>query len=94
MGIQTQRRRRKTKQRKRKRKRKRRRTVKTKSGFKKDHCAPRLSHEKLEFRNFVLVPLNEILPNWIHPKTKEHIGSLLKKLNDVDKTSILKIKKY
>ena len=50
-------------------------------------------HNKLEFRNFVLVPLNEILPNWIHPKTKEHIGSLLKKLNDVDKNSILKIKK-
>ena len=53
-----------------------------------------IPHNKLEFRNFVLVPLNEILPNWIHPKTKEHIGSLLKKLNDVDKNSILKIKKY
>ena len=28
-------------------------------------------HKKLIYRNFVLIPLQEMLPNWRHPKTKE-----------------------
>ena len=50
-------------------------------------------HKQLTFRNFVLYPLNEILPNWIHPKTKKTVNSLINKLSDQDKNSILKIKK-
>ena len=50
-------------------------------------------HEKLDYRNFVLIPLQEILPNWIHPKSKEKISTLLKKLSVEDRKSILKIKK-
>ena len=50
-------------------------------------------HEKLDYRNFVLIPLEEILPNWIHPKSKEKISTLLKKLSAEDRKSILKIKK-
>ena len=50
-------------------------------------------HEKLDCRNFVLIPLQEILPNWIHPKSKEKISTLLKKLSVEDRKSILKIKK-
>ncbi len=50
-------------------------------------------HEKLDFRNFVLIPLQEILPNWIHPKSKEKISTLLKKLSLEDRKSILKVKK-
>ena len=50
-------------------------------------------HEKLDCRNFVLIPLQEILPNWIHPKSKEKISTLLKKLSAEDRKSILKIKK-
>ena len=48
-------------------------------------------HEKLDCRNFVLIPLQEILPNWIHPKSKEKISTLLKKLSAEDRKSILKI---
>ena len=50
-------------------------------------------HKKLIYRNFILYPLQEILPDWKHPKTKELISVLIKKLPKEDKNSILKIKK-
>ena len=50
-------------------------------------------HKKLIYRNFVLYPLKEIVPGWKHPKTKETINSLINKLPDDDKNSILKINK-
>ena len=50
-------------------------------------------HKKLTFRNFVLFPLREVLPEWIHPKTKVSINDLINKLSDKDKKSILKVKK-
>ena len=50
-------------------------------------------HKKLIYRNFILYPLREILPNWKHPKTKELVSALIKNLPNEDKNSILKIKK-
>ena len=50
-------------------------------------------HTKLIYRNFILYPLQEILPNWKHPKTKELVSVLIKNLSNEDKNSILKIKK-
>ena len=50
-------------------------------------------HKKLRSRNFVLFPLQEILPNWRHPKTKEPISTLIQKLTEEDRKSILKINK-
>ena len=50
-------------------------------------------HKRLSYRNFVLFPLNEILPEWKHPKTKEKINTLLAKLSEEDRKSILKINK-
>ena len=50
-------------------------------------------HKKLIYRNFVLFPLQEIAPNWIHPKTKEKISNLIAKLPEEDRKSILKVKK-
>ena len=50
-------------------------------------------HKKLIYRNFVLYPLKEIVPEWKHPKTKETINSLINKLPNDDKNSILKINK-
>ena len=32
-------------------------------------------------RNFTLIPLYEIKKNWIHPKNKQKIDILIKKLN-------------
>ena len=52
-----------------------------------------LPHKKLEFRNFVLYPLEEIYPEWRHPKTKVIISSLIEKLPEIDRKSILKVKK-
>ena len=50
-------------------------------------------HTKLILRNFVLLPLQEILPKWEHPKTKETISALILKLPKEDVKSILKVKK-
>ena len=52
-----------------------------------------LPHNDLSKRNFILFPLQEISPNWKHPKTKEFISDLLQKLSEDDKNSILKIDK-
>ena len=53
----------------------------------------KVPHEKLIYRNFVLFPLQEIVPNWVHPETKEKISALIEKLPEDDRKSILKIKK-
>ena len=51
-------------------------------------------HTKLIYRNFILYPLQEILPDWKHPKTNELVSALIEKLPKEDKKSILKIKKF
>ena len=51
-------------------------------------------HSKITHRNFVLYPLQEIVPDWKHPKTNELIGTLIEKLPREDKNSILKVNKY
>ena len=53
----------------------------------------KVPHEKLIYRNFVLFPLREIVPKWVHPKTKDSIDELIKKLPNQEKKSILKIAK-
>ena len=50
-------------------------------------------HISLESRNFVLLPLKEILPNWKHPKSKESINTLIEKLPLDERNSILKVNK-
>ena len=52
-----------------------------------------ITHKELSLRNFVLVPLYEIFPEWKHPKTKEIITSLIDKLPQEERKSILKVKK-
>ena len=49
-------------------------------------------HAELNFRNFVLYPLIEILPTWKHPLTNETAKDLISKLSEDDKNSILKVK--
>ena len=50
-------------------------------------------HNKLIYRNFVLIPLKEIIPNWRHPITKESIDLIIDRLSNIDKKSILKVRK-
>jgi 2-amino-4-hydroxy-6-hydroxymethyldihydropteridine diphosphokinase len=52
-----------------------------------------IPHKKLNLRNFVLYPLQEILPKWQHPESNEYISTLIEKLPLEDRKSILKIKK-
>ena len=52
-----------------------------------------IPHKKLVLRNFVLIPLMEIISDWQHPETKEHIGVLIDELTEDEKNSILKIRK-
>ena len=61
--------------------------------FKCNNLEFRVPHEMLAFRNFVLIPLKEILPKWKHPKNKEAIDFLIDRLSNIDKKSILKIDK-
>ena len=61
--------------------------------FKYESLNLTIPHKKLIYRNFVLLPLQEISPEWKHPVTKENISSLIDKLSEEDKKSILKIKK-
>ena len=48
-----------------------------------------LPHKEMNSRNFVLFPLKEIQPNWIHPKTNETVDTLIEKLPPQVRKSIL-----
>ena len=52
-----------------------------------------IPHKDLSSRNFVLFPLQEILPDWKHPKSKENVSALIQKLPEEDRKSILKVNK-
>jgi 2-amino-4-hydroxy-6-hydroxymethyldihydropteridine diphosphokinase len=41
-----------------------------------------IPHSHLTERNFVLYPLFDVCPNWIHPKQKTSISELIKKINN------------
>jgi len=62
--------------------------------FKYNNLDFTVPHKELEYRNFVLYPIEEILPGWRHPKTNKPVAELIKKLTKDDKNSILKINKY
>ena len=61
--------------------------------FKYNNLDFTVPHKELIHRNFILLPIQEIHPEWRHPKTKELITILVEKLSNKDKNSILKIKK-
>lgn len=52
---------------------------------------PRLTvpHPRLAQRNFVLAPLNEIMPNFIHPITRKTISSLFAESPDTLQVSVV-----
>ena len=50
-----------------------------------------IPHKFLHHRHFVLIPLAEICPNWIHPKFGTKINFMLNKLNTAGLNSVKKI---
>lgn len=42
----------------------------------------KVPHPRMQSRQFVLVPLNEILPGWVHPVLKQDIRTLLAECRD------------
>ena len=50
-----------------------------------------LPHPRLDYRNFVLLPLFELNKSWKHPKSKSHIKSLILSLSNRDIRSIKQI---
>ena len=50
-----------------------------------------IPHKHLHQRYFVLIPLAELCPNWIHPKFGKKINFMLNKLSSADLNSIKKI---
>ena len=60
--------------------------------FKYENLNLTVPHKELTFRNFVLLPLQEIFPQWKHPITNENIDTLIDKLPEEEKKSILKVK--
>ena len=62
--------------------------------FMLDDLSFSVPHNELRHRSFVLFPLKEIKPDWIHPSTNEHINTLIEKLSPDMKKSILKLEKY
>ena len=47
-----------------------------------------IPHKRMSKRNFVLIPLFEIAPNWVHPKTNKSIKKLIFSLPIKDITTI------
>jgi len=48
----------------------------------------KVPHSRMEGRKFVLIPLNDILPEKIHPKTGKTSSQMLKELKSDEKVSI------
>ena len=47
-----------------------------------------IPHPRMQFRKFVLLPLQEIMPNFIHPTLKENINTLI--LGCTDNLKVIK----
>ena len=53
-----------------------------------------IPHPKAHLRNFVLFPINEISPSWIHPILNKKIDFLIKKLSFKLRNEITRIKEH
>ena len=66
--------------------------------FEHDKFKLNIPHKNMTERNFVLYPLKEISPSWIHPISKKNIDVLIKNLkssnNEITKLSENDINSY
>lgn len=47
-----------------------------------------LPHPRIADRAFVLVPLAEVAPGWVHPATGQGVGAMLAALSEADKAAL------
>ncbi len=47
-----------------------------------------LPHPRLQDRAFVLIPLNDVAPDWVHPVTGQTVRQMLDALPGVDKMAV------
>ena len=52
-----------------------------------------MPHSRCHMRNFVLYPIKQIDPNWIHPVLKQNINYLIKKLDLKSRIEITRLSK-
>ena len=53
----------------------------------------KLPHPRSHIRNFVLYPIKEIDPNWIHPIIKKNVGFLINELSQNSRIEITRLHK-
>ena len=58
---------------------------------KKDYIT--IPHSRSHLRNFVLYPIKQIDPNWIHPVLKQNVNFLIKKLDIKSRIEITRLSK-
>ena len=63
------------------------------NGFVKKKGLIILPHPRSHVRNFVLYPIQEIDPNWIHPILKKNVDFLIKELSQISRIEITRLNK-
>ena len=53
----------------------------------------KLPHPRSHSRNFVLYPIKEIDPKWIHPVSKKNVDFLIKQLSQISRIEITRLSK-
>ena len=53
----------------------------------------KLPHPRSHIRNFVLYPIKEIDPNWIHPIFKKNVDFLINELTQKSRIEITRLRK-
>ena len=63
------------------------------NGLKKEDKLLYLPHPRAHVRNFVLYPIKEIDPNWIHPVSKKSVDFLINRLTQKSRIEITRLRK-
>ena len=63
------------------------------NGLKKEDKLLHLPHPRAHVRNFVLYPIKEIDPNWIHPVFKKSVDFLINGLTQKSRIEITRLRK-
>ncbi len=62
------------------------------NGFKSDGLI-KLPHPRSHRRNFVLYPIKEIDPNWVHPISMKNVDFLINQLSQISRIEITRLNK-